>query len=252
MTDLLAAAQAPLLTRLARSRTLLAFDFDGTLAPIVADREHAAMRDRTQRLLAELCARYPCAVISGRSRGDVVARLGGVAVPHVIGNHGVDTAADRAPFARIVRRVRPLLAQALAPWSELDLENKGLSLAVHYRRAADRRRARAVIRRAVAALPVPLRAVPGKLVINLVPPHAPHKGHALLALQARLAAETALYVGDDWTDEDVFRLPHGGRLVGVRVGHRRTSAAAHFVRTQQAVDTLLFQLLTLRPGAPLP
>jgi trehalose 6-phosphate phosphatase len=54
-----------MLARLAGARALLAFDFDGTLAPIVADRHRAVMRQRTRSLLATAAKLYPCAVISG-------------------------------------------------------------------------------------------------------------------------------------------------------------------------------------------
>ncbi|MDX2167711.1 MAG: trehalose-phosphatase [Deltaproteobacteria bacterium] len=246
MTDLLAAAQAPVLAHLADARTLLAFDFDGTLAPIVADREQAAMRARTEQLLTRLCALYPCAVISGRSRDDLAGRLGRAPVPHLIGNHGIEPADDELACARVVRRARPLLALAVRRWPGMEIEDKRLSLAVHYRHAVHRDAARAAIDRMVAVLPVRLRVIPGKLVVNLVPAHAPHKGDALVAVRTAVAADMALYLGDDDTDEDVFRLDQPQRLVGVRVGRRAGSAARYFVRAQRDVDTLLERLIALR------
>lgn len=248
MTDILAASHAGVLARLARSRALLAFDFDGTLAPIVRERDGAAMRARTERLLARLCTLYPCAVISGRGRADVAARLGAAPVPHVIGNHGLEPGADPAALARLARRARPLLADALRDWPGVEIEDKRLSLAVHYRGAARKRAARAAVERAVAALPVAMRVVPGRAVVNVVPAGAPDKGDALLALRARLGVEAALYVGDDGTDEDVFRRAAAAPLVAVRVGRGRTSAAAYFVRGQHQVDALLARLVALRAG----
>src|SRR4051812_22741123 len=59
-----------------------------TLAPIVADREHARMRTKTAQLLDQVCRVYPCAVISGRSKADVGGRLGNASVKYIIGNHG--------------------------------------------------------------------------------------------------------------------------------------------------------------------
>ncbi len=118
---------------------------------------------------------------------------------------------------------------------------------LHYRQAPDKRAARAAIDAAIAALPVPMRLVPGKLVVNLVPAEAPHKGDALQALCARTRAAAALFVGDDVTDEDVFALGSRGGLVGVRVGRSRTSAAPYYIRDQRAVDILLTRLIALRP-----
>ncbi len=56
------------LQRLARGDTLYAFDFDGTLAPIVADPARARATDRVTRPLARLARRVPVAVVSGRAQ----------------------------------------------------------------------------------------------------------------------------------------------------------------------------------------
>src|SRR5262245_40698452 len=75
MEYLFARENEHLLTQLAWTRPLLGFDFDGTLAPIVADRHSATMRGTTARLMRRLCELYPCAIVSGRSRVDLNARL---------------------------------------------------------------------------------------------------------------------------------------------------------------------------------
>jgi trehalose 6-phosphate phosphatase len=76
MRHLLSRDGRELLAQLASTHVLLAFDFDGTLAPIVSDREGARMRASTARLFARVAAAYPVAVISGRARADVTARSG--------------------------------------------------------------------------------------------------------------------------------------------------------------------------------
>lgn len=87
---MLAQSNLGVLAQLAWARVLLAFDFDGTLAPIVEDRDRARMRARTSRAFAKVCGLYPCAVISGRSQSDVAKRLAGATVKYVIGNHGLE------------------------------------------------------------------------------------------------------------------------------------------------------------------
>jgi trehalose 6-phosphate phosphatase len=243
---------AGLLAQLASSRVLLAFDFDGTLAPIVADRDAAAVRPGTAAALRALSGLYPCAVISGRGRADVSARLAGAGVKYVIGNHGLEPGADLPEYEQEVVDARRLLELALADEVGVDLEDKRYSLAVHYRRARRKRLARASILRAVGALPRPMRVVAGKLVVNVVPAGAPNKGDALLELRARERADTAIYLGDDVTDEDVFRLDQPGRLVSVRVGESQSSAAAYFLRDQREVDRLLARLIALRERAARP
>jgi trehalose 6-phosphate phosphatase len=83
-------------------------------------------------------------------------------------------------------------------------------------------------------------------VVNLVPERAPHKGDALLALRAKEGADTALYVGDDITDEDVFELDQPGRLLSIRVGQSKRSAAAYFLRNQREIDVFLDRLVKFR------
>ena len=75
----------------AASRPLLyAFDFDGTLAPISSDRHAVTLSPGVAEWLRELAKRVPCAVVSGRALADVLLRTNGI-VPHVIGNHGIES-----------------------------------------------------------------------------------------------------------------------------------------------------------------
>ena len=246
MRRLFAQRNLELLAQLAWSNLLLAFDFDGTLAPIVADRELAGMRAKTAELFRRTCKLYPCAVISGRSKADVGERLGEAEVKYVIGNHGLEPGHGLSGFAVEVASVRPQLAHALARCQGVELEDKTYSLAIHYRKSRQKRQARVAIRDAVLALPLPMRVVAGKLVVNVVPERAANKGDALLELRARESANTAFYVGDDVTDEDVFALDQPGRLFTVRVGRAKSSAAKYFLRDQREVDALLHKLVELR------
>lgn len=248
MMPLLSRKSGEVLAQLAWSRLLLAFDFDGTLAPIVEDRDAARMRARTAALFTKVCELYPCAVISGRSKADVLQRLGSAAVKHVIGNHGLEPGSTRKDFERDVARAAERLTSTFASWSGIDIEDKRYSLAIHYRKCRNKRLARQAINDAVGALPVRLRIVPGKLVVNVLPERAPNKGQALLALRALELADTALYVGDDATDEDVFELDQPGRLVGIRVGESSSSAASYYLRDQREVDELLAALVSHRKG----
>lgn len=247
MKYLFARENAGVLAQLAWSRVLIALDFDGTLAPIVADRDRAAMRPRTRALLGAVAQRYPTVVVSGRGQADVARRCGGIRLRHVIGNHGVEpgAATDLERFEREVGQARVLLEQQLDDWM-LDVEDKRYSLAIHYRRARSRTAARAAILHGIAHLPMAMRVVLGKLVVNAVPAGAPHKGDAVLRVRDDEAADTVLYLGDDVTDEDVFELDQPGRLATVRIGESPTSAASYFVRGQGEIDRVLAALVAQR------
>jgi trehalose 6-phosphate phosphatase len=261
--DLLARANLELLARLAGTRALLAFDFDGTLAPLHPDREAAAMRARTRTLMVRLAERFPCAVISGRSRADTAARMAGVPLRHVVGNHGLEPGGDLSAAERVATRalakVRPLLSR----WRGVELEDKRYSFSLHYRRARPQAEVRDELMAMLAGLKMSLRVIPGKLVLNVVTARAPDKGHALVSLMARERAERALYIGDDVTDEDVFELHRRARrtlpwrssnseVLTVRVGRSASSSASYFLRSQLQIDELLSRLATLRrkPAAP--
>lgn len=234
------------LTRLARRRTLVAFDFDGTLAPIVADRDGARMRPSTARLLERVCADFSCAVVSGRSRDDVAGRLGGAAVRYVVGEHGADDGHSHTYGHREIGAALASLRRALPARDGIEIEVKRASLAIHYRKARDRKAARAVIHASVARLPAGLRLVAGKCVVNVVPARAPHKGDVLERLLRLERADGAIYVGDDDTDEDAFRTALPVPSLMVRVGRSRRSRAGYYLRNQREVGRLLQALAGAR------
>jgi trehalose 6-phosphate phosphatase len=120
-----------------------------------------------------------------------------------------------------------------------------VSLSIHYRRASRKRQSLAAIHDAVAGLPS-ARIIAGKYVVNLLPEGASHKGLALQRLRRRAHCDTAIYVGDDETDEDVFGHPSPWPVLGIRVGRSRTTGAAYYIRDQEQIDVLLRVLLACR------
>ena len=106
------------------------------------------------------------------------------------------------------------------------IEDKGFSIAVHYRQSREKKNALAAILEAAARLGN-VRVIGGKQVVNILPDGAPHKGIALERERERLRCDTAIYVGDDETDEDVFALDQPGRLLAIRVGAASASQAPY-------------------------
>jgi trehalose 6-phosphate phosphatase len=223
---------------------ICAFDFDGTLAPIVDDPETADMRETTAQLLARLAQARTCVAISGRSRDDLTRKLAGTGIAHFIGNHGAERwPGDGGALAERVRSWEETLHLALASIPGLWIENKLLSLTVHYRQCKRKLAARAVTMRAVSALSE-ARAVAGKDAISVVSPGAPHKGVAFAELLVRLGCDRAIYVGDDVTDEDVFALDDARlSLLTIRVGQAIDSRATYYLRDQLEMDRLLRHLV---------
>jgi trehalose 6-phosphate phosphatase len=246
MKYLFAEENAGLLAQLAWTRTLLGFDFDGTLAPIVSDRNSAAMRSRTATLLRRVCTLYPCAIISGRSQPDLARCVGDARAERLVSNLGFEAGQSAPRVAREVAAARLMFEEQLADLPGIDLEDKGFTLAIHYRRSRRKRDARTAILEAASSLPESLALKDGKLTVHIVHTRAPTKANAVLRLRAELAADTVLYVGDDASDEEVFELDEPGRLISVRVGRSQDSRAPYFVRDQREMDRLLRMLIRLR------
>ncbi|HEX9052885.1 MAG TPA: trehalose-phosphatase [Anaeromyxobacter sp.] len=233
------------LEAIARERALVILDFDGTLAPIVPRPPDAAMNAETRSLLRVAALLYPCAVVSGRPRADLAQRVEGVPLVAIVGNHGAEAGfgpVDRA-IGRVVEGWARTLSRELSGAAGIEIEEKGLSIGIHYRRAADRSAAR---RRALAAATrlAGARVFGGRLVVNVVPARAPDKGAAVAEILRRIGARRALYVGDDVTDEDAFSAE--GVAVSVRVGRTHASSAAWYVPAQRDVDALLRALVAAR------
>jgi trehalose 6-phosphate phosphatase len=242
--SILAQAQREVLEQLAWSNVLLGFDFDGTLVPIRADPASVELSRATRKLLGELAGLYPTVVISGRSMRDVERRLAGIPLRGIVGNHGLEPWRATDDLSATVEGWKQRLGNSLR-LPGVELEDKTYSLAIHYRRSRQKKLALATIVKALGALGE-VRVIGGKQVVNVLPLGAPHKGVALERERDRLGCDTALYIGDDETDEDVFALERPGRLVTVRVGAAPASQASYCVRRQAEVDELLFRLIELR------
>ena len=234
------------LRRLARGQGLLAFDFDGTLAPIARRPESVRIRPRTRELLAAAARLYPCAVISGRGLADLRRVLDGLDLAALAGSHGAESSWTSAlPVQVRVGDWAVSLRSRLRGQAGVVVERKPFGVALHYREATDRAAARAAILRLVADIPS-VRVMAGKQVVEIVAAGAPTKAHALAEIRRRVQAETALYAGDDVTDEDAFREGDRDHLVSVRVGAGRASAAAFMLPSQRDMDALLAELIALR------
>jgi trehalose 6-phosphate phosphatase len=190
-----------------KQRPLLAFDFDGTLAPIVARPDEAKVPHEVCRCLAQLGQQLPVAVITGRSVADVQPRLG-FHPRYVIGNHGAEDPDVGPPCAAnqaldALRRRLSAHAGRLAR-AGVEVEDKQYSLALHYRLAPDAGAALVCIEDLLQGMEPALKRFGGKCVVNVVATGLPDKGDALAALVRREGTKAAVFVGDDVNDEAVF------------------------------------------------
>jgi trehalose-phosphatase len=241
----------PQVTR--HSRILVASDFDGTLSPLVDHPGEAVLCPEAPAVLARLAAMHPhvmLAFLSGRSLADLASRLG-PAMDHAIlaGNHGLEIRGAhldwihpsaftaRPDLEGLIKR----LATGIGDFAGVELEDKGASLTLHYRRmdARELPKLRAIVD--ALALPDEVRMHEGKKVFEFRPQVEWNKGYAMRRILTGidLSDDAVVFLGDDATDEDVFR-ELGPTAITVHVGsasvpsHARLNAndpadAVHFL-----------------------
>lgn len=238
---------------------LVALDFDGTLAPIVADPSAARPVPGVLDTLAGLAAAgAQVAIVTGRDAATVLVLGSLQAIPGVIvsGLHGAETwqqgelhtRDEPAGLAALRTSLPPLLrATDEAVW----LEDKRLSLVVHTRRAADPQRALAELGGWLPPLVAEqgLELHPGKLVAEIRIPGL-SKASALEQLLTP-ATSAALFAGDDHGDlpalaaVSAWAAATGRPALTVAVGElaelRRTADAA--VDSPEELAALLAGLL---------
>ncbi len=235
--------------RLAAAPSVLAFDLDGTLAPLVPRPADAQVPAATAERLKALSRLWPLGVITGRGIDDAKIRLG-FTPRYLFGNHGAERAGTAAstvlhsrldPCREHLRRYKPTMQTR---W--IVLEDKGLSLALHYALAPNLVMTRAWLDDLIAPVSDKVDATHGHQVMNITPHHAPDKGDALLEIMHDCRAARALVVGDDVNDEAAFdKAPAGS--VTVRIGPSQVPTRARFrLSAQPQIDRLLLMLLALR------
>lgn len=214
-------------------RIALCLDFDGTLAPVVEDPDAAAMPDRTERALSRLADRpaFDVAVVSGRRLADLRERVAADGCA-LAGNHGLEIARDGERWVHPevadrrdeLEHIRDVVTERVASIDGCHVEDKRLTVTVHFRRAAVGRDTVTPLVASAVAETSAFEVVDGRQILEIRPTVEWDKGDAVRELADDRS--TAVYVGDDATDEDAFAelptLPRSG--VGVLVGNRPSAA----------------------------
>ncbi|MFF3406621.1 trehalose-phosphatase [Streptomyces sp. NPDC002742] len=213
------------------TRTVVALDFDGTLAPIVPDPDRARAHPGAVPALAALAPKVASvAVVTGRPAGVAVRHGGFAGVPGlehlvVLGHYGAErwdavsgtvTAPAPHPGVAAVRAELPGFLDRIGAWQGTWIEEKGRAVAVHTRRAEDPQAAFEALREPLAELAGRhgLIVEPGRMVLELRPPGV-DKGVALMEYVRETGAEAVLYAGDDLGDLPAFAAVEKLRSDGV-------------------------------------
>ena len=209
-----------ILARRGRRHLLLLCDFDGTLCEFDADPDAVHLNDIRRALLARLSARDCCTVglVTGRRLSDVRVRAGDIGEVYIAGFHGLEIDSPHASFVHpdataasaAIKTIAGRVAPQIRRLPGVFIEDKGLSIALHYREAEPAHHVvaqSAFVEAARADLDAgTLRLLPGSFVVELLPGTAWNKGAAVEWILDRVEHEEGapvfpVYIGDDVTDE---------------------------------------------------
>lgn len=235
-------------------KALVLLDFDGTLSKIVHDPARARLLPGIRFLLRRLAAlpRARVAVLSGRSISSLKSGLDMKRL-YLGGNHGLQMKGPDLEFDHPRARALTPLLRAVAgdirrhiesvPGARI--EDKGVSLSLHFRSVRPVhiplfRRIVSRFRSRTARFPLRWRT--GKKVWEIVPGVPWHKGEAALHLRRHLGHPLAIAVGDDETDEDMFRALSPDAIT-VRIGYKAGSAARYYLNRQRDIVRFLRAVL---------
>jgi trehalose-phosphatase len=197
------------------------------------------MRD----IVKELSERHTVAIVSGRMRDDLEA-LVGIQGLYYAGSHGMDISGPDIsmmhPVAEdIIPRITECVERAktdLGAVEGLLVEEKKISFALHYRFVDEKKHLPEIeaFVEAIVAKNSGMRLMCGKKVFEILPDIDWHKGHAVRWIMDTMKKEwrdtSVLYIGDDTTDEDAFRIVRT-RGTGIRVTDTAEPSAADFMVT---------------------
>jgi trehalose-phosphatase len=243
---------------------LLLIDFDGTLTPIVERPELAEIPKKTRVVLQELArlGRYTVGVISGRALDDLRRKIEVDGIIYA-GNHGFEIEGpglhyvnpiidELEPVFEVVKR---LLISTLGAIKGILIEDKGITLSIHYRQV-DKAKVKEVNKLVESALDSItsrglIKVTSGKKVYEIKPAVNWDKGKAIRFLMkkygkgGRKSGLLPIYLGDDAADEDAFKIiKKYGQGITVHVGEPYlNSTANYFLWSPEEVFLFLSQLL---------
>lgn len=247
------------------SHVLLLADYDGTITPIVGRPEDAVLTPAVRNLLSVLIKKpaFSLGIISGRLLAELKSMVAIEGI-YYAGNHGLEIegpgfkyVSPAAGSARtVINDLAGQMATELADIQGVIIQDKGLSLSVHYRLV--KKEKEKVVADTVHRLVDPLRnkgkitLFSGKKVWEVRPPVDWNKGNAVEAiadkLKLRLKQKRLLTIclGDDTTDEDAFKVVQRPEGWSIYVGdENRTSAAEYFLKSTAEVEEFLTRLVAL-------
>jgi len=239
---------------------LLILDFDGTLTPIAKAPEKAILSESIKDLLRQLSQKpnYFVAISSGRELGDLKAKVGLTSIIYGA-NHGFEGEVFGKKYSyplnnktlKILQEIRRQLENKLSQFKGVFIEDKGLTLSLHYRLAHSKQ-----IHKIKALAKITLDefikdgvifTISGKMVIDILPKTDWNKGRFADFIVKSVASQNKsrpliIAIGDDKTDEDTFNNLKNG--ITIKVGGKNQSNAKYYVKSTKEVIQFLKTLVS--------
>jgi trehalose-phosphatase len=237
---------------------LICLDYDGTLAPFEESPGGVYLSQQMQRLLRSLAGHESATlvILSGRERNDLQKRVG---IENIVyaGNHGLEISGPglilieptALKFWEPLQELASTLAPSLKAIPGAFVEDKGLTLTIHYRAVSESRHeeVQRTLEDALRRTGRPFVLTAGDKVFEIRPPVAWNKGIAVQWIRQQLDEQVLpIYLGDDLTDEDAFIALSDA--ITIKVGESPQTAALYRIENQEEVrrflewvDGLLYQ-----------
>jgi trehalose-phosphatase len=242
-------------------RVALFLDYDGTLTPIVLRPEMALLSEEMRVTIRKLAEIIFVAVISGRDLEDVKDLVGIPSISYA-GSHGFDISGPEGKhmefqkgrdFLPKLEKAKHRMSTQIEAVAGARIESKKFSFAVHFREVSPREvpEIEKIVDQVVAEFP-DLRKSAGKKVFEIQPNLDWNKGKALLWLLEAFHLNTPdvfpIYIGDDVTDEDAFKVLKD-KGIGIVVGENgRHSVAQYRLKHPAEVRHFLQELASIVKG----
>lgn len=242
----------------------ICLDYDGTLTPIADTPDKAALSDQAKSALMKLINNSGCrlSIISGRSLQDIKMRVG---LENVIyaGNHGLEIEGPSTKLEgtiperlrAVIRHIYKELQDRLIGIRGVIVEDKTITLSIHYRMAKSDDAL--TVKKIVNEITKPylgknkMKVTAGKKVLEIKPDIEWDKGKVVLWLLARQQFKLddkkilPIYIGDDVTDEDAFKVLRSKGLT-IFVGESGISQAEYYLKDTKEVIEFISRLTELK------
>ena len=234
-------------------RIILFLDYDGTLVSIKKTPSLAILpytiREQLQRLAEQ--HNLSLVLITGRSHSDIknLVRIKNITI---VSNHGYQISIGKKKwihpevksFLPLLKKISQSLMESLKPFPETLVEDKEITLTVHFRNEEKRSvpLVKKIVSKVVQTYSKSFKTTTGKKIIEVRPNIEWNKGRAVLKVLTMLRFQknkyTIVYIGDDKTDEDAFKMLRH-KAITIRVGRSRNSQAEYYLRNPHEVQEFL-------------